>query len=62
MSDFDHLKIPMKDLDPAKVIGCGGFGRVYKGELSLPEGQVTVAFKQLDRRLGQGNTSFGKRS
>ncbi|KAJ0802444.1 putative protein kinase RLK-Pelle-CrRLK1L-1 family [Helianthus annuus] len=60
MSDFDHLKIPMKDLDPAKVIGCGGFGRVYKGELSLPEGQVTVAFKQLDRRLGQGNIEFWK--
>ncbi|PWA35522.1 protein kinase-like domain, Phloem protein 2-like protein [Artemisia annua] len=61
MKDYDHLKIQMKDIisatnnfDPTKVIGDSGFGRVYKGKLSLPEGQTTVAFKQLDRRLGQG--------
>ncbi|KAL8263997.1 hypothetical protein R6Q59_022127 [Mikania micrantha] len=67
MKDFDHLKIQMKDIlsatnnfDRAKVIGRGGFGRVYKGELSLPKGQITVAFKQLDRKLGQGNIEFWK--
>ncbi|KAL8238927.1 hypothetical protein R6Q59_015494 [Mikania micrantha] len=67
MKDFDHLKIQMKDIvtatnnfDPTSVIGCGGFGRVYRGELSLPNGPITVAFKKLDRRLGQGNAEFWK--
>ncbi|KAL8238932.1 hypothetical protein R6Q59_015499 [Mikania micrantha] len=67
MKDFDHLKIQMKDIvtatnnfDPTSVIGCGGFGRVYRGELSLANGPITVAFKKLDRRLGQGNVEFWK--
>ncbi|XP_076936813.1 receptor-like protein kinase FERONIA, partial [Bidens hawaiensis] len=67
MKDFEHLQIQMKDIvsatnnfDPAKVIGRGGFGKVYKGELSLPEGPIMVAFKQLDRRFGQGNIEFWK--
>ncbi|GJS79946.1 kinase-like domain, phloem protein 2-like protein [Tanacetum coccineum] len=39
------------NFDRTNVIGGGGFGRVYKGDLSLPDGQmITVAFKQLDRR------------
>ncbi|GKE46143.1 putative serine/threonine/dual specificity protein kinase, catalytic domain-containing protein, partial [Tanacetum coccineum] len=65
--DYDHLRIPMEDVvlatnnfDPTKVIGGGGFGKVFKGELSLPKGQTTVAFKRLDRRMGQGNTEFWK--
>ncbi|XP_076896026.1 putative receptor-like protein kinase At2g23200 [Bidens hawaiensis] len=67
MKNFDYLKIQMKDIvsatnnfDPTKVVGCGGFGSVYKGELSSPKGQITVAFKKLDRRLGQGNIEFWK--
>ncbi|KAM0010125.1 putative protein kinase RLK-Pelle-CrRLK1L-1 family [Helianthus debilis subsp. tardiflorus] len=59
MKDFDHLKIRMKDVvsatnnfDPTKVIGFGGFGRVYRGELSSRKGQITFDFKKLDRRLG----------
>nr|XP_043617068.1 probable serine/threonine-protein kinase PBL17 [Erigeron canadensis] len=67
LKHYDHLKIQMKDIlsatdnfDSTKVIGSGGFGRVYKGELSLPEGPIVVAFKKLDRRLGQGNIEFWK--
>ncbi|XP_076896027.1 putative serine/threonine-protein kinase PBL7 [Bidens hawaiensis] len=67
MKDFNHLKIQMKDIvlatnsfETAKVMGSGGFGRVYKGELSSPEGLKTFAFKKLDRRLGQGNIEFWK--
>nr|XP_043638278.1 receptor-like protein kinase FERONIA [Erigeron canadensis] len=65
--DYDYLKIEMKKIlsatnnfDSSKVIGSGGFGQVYKGELSLPEGPIMVAFKKLDRRLGQGNIEFWK--
>ncbi|XP_071740788.1 probable receptor-like protein kinase At5g59700 [Rutidosis leptorrhynchoides] len=48
------------NFDPNKVIGGGGFGGVYKGELSLPDRNITVAFKRLDRRFGQGNNEFWK--
>ncbi|KAL8259882.1 hypothetical protein R6Q59_027835 [Mikania micrantha] len=48
------------NFDPAKVIGGGGFGKVYKGELSSSNEQITVAFKHLDRRLGQGSIEFWK--
>ncbi|GJZ44785.1 kinase-like domain, phloem protein 2-like protein [Tanacetum coccineum] len=48
------------NFDDAKLIGRGGFGKVYKGKLSLPEGQITVAFKRLYRHMGQGNREFWK--
>ncbi|GKD28332.1 putative receptor-like protein kinase [Tanacetum coccineum] len=67
MEEFDHLKIQLKDIisatnnfDPNKLIGCGGFGLVYKGELSLGDGKIIVACKRLDSKLGQGNTEFWK--
>ncbi|CAH1443636.1 unnamed protein product [Lactuca virosa] len=66
MEHFDHLKIRMEDIISAtgnfshdRLIGRGGFGPVYKGELSLST-PTMVAFKRLDRRLGQGNTEFWK--
>ncbi|GKB58908.1 kinase-like domain, phloem protein 2-like protein [Tanacetum coccineum] len=43
-----------------KVIGIGGFGKVYKGELSHSEGKNMVAFKRLDRKHGQGDPEFFK--
>nr|XP_043630328.1 uncharacterized protein LOC122601649 [Erigeron canadensis] len=65
--DFEHLRIQLKDIKLAtnnfsdKPIGIGGFGKVYKGELSLPNGEKkTVAFKRLDRQYGQGEVEFWK--
>ncbi|KAK9077683.1 hypothetical protein SSX86_006020 [Deinandra increscens subsp. villosa] len=69
MEDFDHLKIQLKDIIsatsnfvPHKQIGHGGFGSVYKGELSRPkpDGLTTVAFKRLNSKFGQGNVEFLK--
>ncbi|XP_042758517.1 probable serine/threonine-protein kinase PBL1 isoform X2 [Lactuca sativa] len=67
IEEFDHLKIQMEDIisatdnfNPTKLIGRGGFGPVYKGELSLLTGPTMVAFKRLDPRLGQGNIEFWK--
>nr|XP_043630329.1 probable receptor-like protein kinase At5g59700 [Erigeron canadensis] len=67
MNDFNHLKVTLEDIKSAtndfgdKPIGIGGFGKVYKGELSLPNGEnKTVAFKRLDRQYGQGDVEFWK--
>ncbi|PWA80272.1 Phloem protein 2-like protein [Artemisia annua] len=67
LSGFKHLEIQLEEIksatnnfDDSKVIGVGGFGKVYKGELSLPEGKSMVAFKRLDRKHGQGDPEFFK--
>ncbi|GJT14468.1 kinase-like domain, phloem protein 2-like protein [Tanacetum coccineum] len=67
LNNFQHLEIQIeeivsatKNFDDSRVIGCGGFGKVYKGELTLPEGKSMVAFKRLDRKHGQGDPEFLK--
>ncbi|PWA90839.1 protein kinase-like domain, Phloem protein 2-like protein [Artemisia annua] len=67
MKDFEHLEIQLEDIksatnnfDESKVIGTGGFGKVYAGELSLTKGRGIVALKRLDRKHGQGDPQFWK--
>ncbi|GJY90072.1 kinase-like domain, phloem protein 2-like protein [Tanacetum coccineum] len=67
MKEFEHLEIKLEDIKSAtnnfnenKVIGIGGFGKVYKGELSHSEGKGMVAIKRLDRIYGQGDPEFLK--
>ncbi|PWA72196.1 Phloem protein 2-like protein [Artemisia annua] len=67
LSVFKHLEIQLEEIksatnnfDDSKVIGGGGFGKVYKGELSHSEGKSMVAFKRLDRIHGQGDPEFFK--
>ncbi|PWA43313.1 protein kinase-like domain, Phloem protein 2-like protein [Artemisia annua] len=67
LNNFQHLEIQLQEIisatnnfDDSKVIGSGGFGIVYKGELSHPEGKIMVAFKRLDRKYGQGDPEFFK--
>ncbi|CAH1427333.1 unnamed protein product [Lactuca virosa] len=67
LDEFQHLKIQLKEVksatgnfDDSNIIGRGGFGKVYKGVLSLPKGQSMVAFKRLDRNYGQGDPEFWK--
>ncbi|KAJ9563097.1 hypothetical protein OSB04_008257 [Centaurea solstitialis] len=67
VEEFRHLKLQLEDIisatdnfNPNKLIGHGGFGKVYKGELSLSEKPCMVAFKRLDSKFGQGNTESWK--
>ncbi|GKG01648.1 kinase-like domain, phloem protein 2-like protein, partial [Tanacetum coccineum] len=69
MKEYEHLKIQLKeiksatnDFDENKVIGYGGFGKVYEGELchSSSEKKSLVALKRLDRKHGQGDPQFWK--
>ncbi|KAI8566097.1 hypothetical protein RHMOL_Rhmol02G0013000 [Rhododendron molle] len=53
---FRELALATKNFRPECLLGEGGFGRVYKGQLEST-GQV-VAVKQLDRNGLQGNREF----
>nr|GEV59335.1 protein kinase-like domain, phloem protein 2-like protein [Tanacetum cinerariifolium] len=68
-TEFKHLEIQLEDIisatnnfDESKVIGRGGFGKVYAGELShsQSEEKSLVAIKRLDRKYGQGDPEFFK--
>ncbi|GJV97131.1 kinase-like domain, phloem protein 2-like protein [Tanacetum coccineum] len=59
MKDFEHLEIQLEEIisatnnfDVSKVIGVGGFGKVYAAELShsQSEEKSLVAIKRLDHR------------
>ncbi|KAK9733904.1 hypothetical protein RND81_04G100000 [Saponaria officinalis] len=52
---FRELASATKNFRAECLIGEGGFGRVYKGQLSTSQ---TVAVKQLDRNGLQGNKEF----
>ncbi|PWA18825.1 protein kinase-like domain-containing protein [Artemisia annua] len=67
MKEFEHLVVKLKEVksatdnfNDAKIIGKGGFGYVYEGELSQPRGKTKAAFKCLDRKHGQGGPEFWK--
>ncbi|KAM0017866.1 putative protein kinase RLK-Pelle-CrRLK1L-1 family [Helianthus debilis subsp. tardiflorus] len=66
MKEFEYLKIHLEDLQRAtnsfgsKVIGAGGFGKVYEGEISHYKGRSLVAIKRLSREFGQGDPEFLK--
>ncbi|KAJ0553657.1 putative protein kinase RLK-Pelle-CrRLK1L-1 family [Helianthus annuus] len=64
IKDSEHLRIPLKDIKIATenfttLIGKGGFGNVYKGELSLLGKLTSIAVKRLDSNIsGQGFKEF----
>ncbi|XP_024996622.1 putative receptor-like protein kinase At5g39000 [Cynara cardunculus var. scolymus] len=65
LDEFQHLKIKLEDIKSAthnfsndNLIGKGGFGNVYKGEISLSKGPSVVAFKRLGLHGLQGNSEF----
>ncbi|PWA39880.1 protein kinase-like domain, Phloem protein 2-like protein [Artemisia annua] len=67
MKEFEHLVVKLEEVKSAtknfsdtKIIGKGGFGNVYEGELSKSRGKTKAAFKRLDRKHGQGDPQFWK--
>lgn len=50
-----QIRAATDDFDPAKKIGEGGFGPVYKGQ--MPDGML-IAVKQLSSKSRQGNREF----
>nr|GFB13477.1 protein kinase-like domain, phloem protein 2-like protein [Tanacetum cinerariifolium] len=65
MEQHKDLEIPLKEIasntfHKENYLGGGGFGQVYKGELSRFKERGLVAFKKLDRIYGQGETEFFK--
>nr|GEU54512.1 protein kinase-like domain, phloem protein 2-like protein [Tanacetum cinerariifolium] len=57
-----EIKLATDNFDENKVIGHGGFGKVYKGESchSNSEKKSLVALKRLDHKHGQGDPQFWK--
>ncbi|KAL7586661.1 hypothetical protein Lser_V15G39372 [Lactuca serriola] len=54
----DDIKLATNNFDNNNFIGRGGFGKVYKGEITLSGQLSTVAVKRLDRAMGQGDREF----
>ncbi|KAG6467572.1 probable serine/threonine-protein kinase PBL23 [Zingiber officinale] len=53
---FRELATATRNFNPENLVGEGGFGRVYKGQLK--SSNEIVAVKQLDRKGFQGNREF----
>ncbi|KAL8209955.1 hypothetical protein R6Q57_006687 [Mikania cordata] len=68
LRQFQHLKIQLEEItsatenfnDENNCIGVGGFGKVYKGEVSHSKGRSMAAIKRLDPKHGQGIPEFLK--
>ncbi|CAH1414584.1 unnamed protein product [Lactuca virosa] len=56
---LDVIKLATNNFGPENFVGVGGFGKVYKAEITTTEGLTkAVAIKRLDRRHGQGEREF----
>ncbi|KAK9049578.1 hypothetical protein SSX86_031454 [Deinandra increscens subsp. villosa] len=69
LQKFQHLRIQLEEIRSAtnnfndqnyRIIGVGGFGKVYKGEVTHSKGRSMVAINRLDLTRGQGIPKFWK--
>ncbi|KAK9058890.1 hypothetical protein SSX86_023734 [Deinandra increscens subsp. villosa] len=55
---FEEIKSATKNFSRENLIGGGGFGKVFKGEVTRGNGSITIVAKRLDRSQGQGEHHF----
>ncbi|MFS7977851.1 putative protein kinase RLK-Pelle-CrRLK1L-1 family [Helianthus anomalus] len=56
---LSDIQLATKNFDEERVIGHGGFGKVYKGHIDEERGRRTsVAIKRLDSMSNQGAPEF----
>ncbi|MFS8008224.1 putative protein kinase RLK-Pelle-CrRLK1L-1 family [Helianthus anomalus] len=65
IAKFAHLQIPLEDVVKAtnnfhddNIIGHGGFGPAYKGQLQRSGKLIKIAARRLDRKHGEGDIEF----
>ncbi|KAJ0511863.1 putative protein kinase RLK-Pelle-LRR-I-1 family [Helianthus annuus] len=65
IAKFAHLQIPLEDVLNAtnnfhedNIIGRGGFGPAYKGQLQRSGKLIKIAARRLDRTHGEGDVEF----
>ncbi|KAJ0759787.1 putative protein kinase RLK-Pelle-CrRLK1L-1 family [Helianthus annuus] len=56
--EFSEILIATENFDQSLVIGSGGFGKVYKGNVIYGSSLLVVAIKRLDSMSNQGATEF----
>ncbi|XP_035833241.1 receptor-like protein kinase FERONIA [Helianthus annuus] len=56
--EFGEIRSATKNFDESLVIGHGGFGKVYKGNIDNGSSLVVAAIKRLDAMSDQGESEF----
>nr|XP_043630368.1 receptor-like protein kinase FERONIA [Erigeron canadensis] len=56
--EFDEILLATENFNESLVVGKGGFGKVYKGNIRIGTSHVDVAIKRLDLISNQGATEF----
>nr|XP_043630367.1 receptor-like kinase LIP2 [Erigeron canadensis] len=56
--EFDEILLATENFNESLIVGKGGFGKVYKGNIRIGTSHVDVAIKRLDLVSNQGATEF----
>ncbi|CAI9269152.1 unnamed protein product [Lactuca saligna] len=55
---LEEIKSATQNLSDDHLLGTGGFGKIYKGQVTHATGCNAIAAKRLDKRFGQGEPEF----